>query len=90
MTYVNAILLPIPPRSPDLNPIENIFKLVVGDELRKNAIKFQIMRETFDEFKARAIATIRSIPIITINKTIASMDNRISIILRNGGKKTKY
>lgn len=89
LAEVNAELLAIPPRSPDLNPIENIFKLV-GDNLRKNAVKYKISKETLPQFQARLIATIRSIPIETINKTIDSMDNRLSIILKNHGRKTRY
>ena len=89
MAAVNAELLPIPPRSPDLNPIENIFKLA-GDNLRANAIRFQIRKETFEAFQARVIATIRSIPIETINKTISSMDRRLSLLLQTGGKKTRF
>ena len=89
LAEVNAELLPIPPRSPDLNPIENVFKLV-GDNLRKDAIKYKISKETLPEFQARVIATIRSIPIRTINKIIESMDNRLSIILRTRGHKTRY
>ena len=51
MQEVNAELLLIPPRSPDLNPIENIFK-IVGDDLRKQALDHKIRSETFDEFTA--------------------------------------
>ena len=89
MREVNAELLPIPPRSPDLNPIENIFKLV-GDRLRSDALRYGITRETFEAFQARVIATVRSIPEATINKTIEYMDHRISLILQNGGRKTRY
>ncbi|KAJ8050580.1 Transposable element Tc1 transposase [Holothuria leucospilota] len=89
MAEVNAELLQIPPRSPDLNPVENIFKLV-GDKLRADALKFEIRKESFQSFQARVIATIRSIPIETIDKTIDSMDHRISLLLTNGGKKTRY
>ena len=38
MDHANCELLKIPPRSPDLNPIENIFKLV-SDALRKQATR---------------------------------------------------
>ena len=89
LVEVNATLLPIPPRSPDLNPIENVFKLV-GDKLRTDAVKYNISKETLQQFQARLIATIRSIPLETIDKTIESMDNRLSIILKNYGHKTRY
>lgn len=89
MREVQAELFPIPARSPDLNPIENIFKLV-GDRLRADAVRHHITRETFQGFQARVIATIRSIPVATIDRTIASMDSRISLILQSGGRKTRY
>ena len=38
---VNAQLLKIPPRSPDLNPIENMFKSV-SDDLHDSAIEKQL------------------------------------------------
>ena len=89
LVEVNATLLPIPPRSPDLNPIENVFKLV-GDKLRTDAVKYNISKETLQQFQARLIATIRSIPLETIDKTIESMVNRLSIILKDYGHKTGY
>ena len=89
MAEMDAELFPIPPRSPDINPIENIFKLV-GDNLRADALRFQISKESVEGFQARVIATIRSIPICTIDKTIASMDGRLSLLLKNGGLRTKY
>ena len=40
MERARCELLKIPPRSPDLNPIENIFKFV-SDALREQAIRLQ-------------------------------------------------
>ncbi|KAK3747360.1 hypothetical protein QZH41_005270 [Actinostola sp. cb2023] len=45
MARANCELLSIPPRSPDLNPIENVLKLV-SDALREQAITSQIKKET--------------------------------------------
>ena len=39
----------IPGRSPDLNPIENVFHLE-GNQLHKDAIKENISKETFQKF----------------------------------------
>lgn len=89
MTDIDVELLSIPARSPDLNPIENIFKLV-GDKLKKDTITHNITRENYEEFQARVIATIRSIPLEMIDKTISSMKSRISLLLKNGGKRLKY
>ena len=46
----------IPPRSPDLNPIENIFK-ILNEELRREALSQRIHFETFKQFKKRIIRT---------------------------------
>lgn len=89
MAEIDAELLPIPPRSPDLNPIENVFKLV-GDKLRGDALRLHTSKETFQQFQARVIGTIRTIPISTIDRTIASMDSRLSLLLEKGGMKTRY
>lgn len=45
-----------PPRSPDLNPIENLFH-VVKRRLREDAINKTIIKETFDEFVVRVKST---------------------------------
>ena len=70
MDRANCQLLKIPHRSPDLNPIENMFKLV-SDALRKQAITSRITTETYEQIKDRVISTIKSIPREVINKTIA-------------------
>ena len=55
-------LIQIPPRSPDLNPIENFFHLV-RCKLKSDALALNITKETLQEFKARIIRTIYSIPV---------------------------
>ena len=89
MDRANCELLKIPPRSPDLNPIENIFKLV-SDALRKQAIRSQITKETYEEFKNRVISTIQSLPLEVINNTIASMPNRVKEIIKRKGQRLRY
>jgi len=86
---MDAELLPIAQRSPYLNPIENLFKFA-GDNLRANAFTYQISKESFEGFQSRVIATIRSVAIPIIDKMIASMDDRLSLLLKNGGSITKY
>ena len=63
----------IPARSPDLNPIENIFHLI-RKELRKEALDFRITQETYAQFCKRVAKKIRSFPVDTINKTIGMYD----------------
>ena len=89
MDRANCQLLKIPPRSPDLNPIEKIFKLV-SDALRKQAITSRITTETYEQFKDRVISTIKSIPREVINKTIASMANHVDEIIKRKGERLRY
>ena len=89
MLRVNATLFPIPPRSPDLNPIENFFHLV-SKKLRDTALQKQISKETYDEFQQRAVDTIYSIPIQTINNLIESINRRIGDVVENNGSRLKY
>ena len=51
-SQVGAFTFSIPPRSPDLNPIENLFHLV-SKQLQKDALDMQITRETFAQFSDR-------------------------------------
>ena len=54
MNKIPYRLFMMPPRSPDLNPIENIFHLV-GVFLRKDAIMKKIKRETYKQFCNRVL-----------------------------------
>ena len=47
----------IPPRSPDLNPIEDIFNLA-SRKLEKDALQEGITRESYDEFCDRVSYTL--------------------------------
>ena len=89
MDRANCQLLKILPRSPDLNPIENMFKLV-SDALRKQAITSQITTETYEQSKDRVISIIKSIPREVVNKTIASMANRVDEIIKRKGERLRY
>lgn len=84
---VKAEVFPIPPRSPDLNPIENVFHLAKKD-LRKTSKL--ITRENREEFVARIRRTLHNIPIETIDKTISSMTKRVDMIIKANGNRVKY
>lgn len=86
---VRARKFSIPPRSPDLNPIENVFNYVKS-ELRLQALNRNITRETFDQFSLRIKETFLNLSVSYINKTIASMDERISAVIKGKGKRSKY
>ena len=52
----------IPPRSPDLNPIENIFHLVKR-YLENEAISKCITKESFEEFQSRGLLIVFQLPL---------------------------
>lgn len=89
MKRVHCELIKIPARSPDLNPIENIFKLV-SDQLRKQALELQIQREAYEQFQNRVITTVKSLPITTINNIIGSMSSRVKQIIARKGQRLRY
>lgn len=89
MNKIPCRLFHIPPRSPDLNPIENIFHLV-GKKLRKDAKDKNIKKETFNEFSFRVKQTLLNFPSEIIDKTIASMPKRINDVIKMKGHRTKY
>ena len=82
-------LIQIPPRSPDLNPIENFFHLVQC-KLKSDALALNITKETLQEFKASIIRTIYSIPVNIINRTIASMPACLQQVIDSKGSRVKY
>ena len=86
---VGAKLLAIPPRSPDLNPIENVFHLV-RKRLDIEAFEQKITHETFNQYTARVKNTLYSMDKAVIDNIIASMCRRIDLILKNKGNRTKY
>lgn len=79
----------IPPRSPDLNPIENFFNLI-EQKLREDAIAENICHETFEQFSNRVRTTIMEYPSVKIDKIVESMDRRITLLLKNKGERLKY
>ena len=86
MENMEATLVLIPPRSPDLNPIENVFAFV-KKELKMQVIDNNIEKETIQQFSLRVKATLYSSRVQLINKVIESMGTRLSrIIVRKGGR----
>ena len=79
----------IPARSPDLNPIENIFH-VVRNNLREQAVKQNICKETYSQFVERVKQTLLATDIELIQKTIATLPNRLDGIIDGKGDRTKY
>lgn len=81
--------LHIPPRSPDINAVENLFNLIKV-ELRKQALKLNITHETFEQFATRVIRTMYNFPVHVIDKIIDTMSGRIQAIINGKGERTKY
>ena len=72
---IKAEMQIIPARSPDLNPMENVFHFL-RTRLEKEVKEKNITRETWDDFVARVKRNISFLPIDYINKTIESMPKR--------------
>lgn len=86
---VNAMVFCIPPRSPDLNPIENFFHQVT-QELTKQALEQNITKETKAEFTERVRSTMVNYPTAKIDKIIDSMPKRVVKVIQGRGRRTKY
>ena len=86
---VNAHLFTIPARSPDLNPIENIFHLV-SKQIKNDAKKFNITKENFQQFSSRCKKTLMEFSPEIISKTVSSMNKRIDLVIKSKGQRTKY
>ena len=86
---VGGELFPIPKRSGDLNPIENVFN-AAKEELRTQAVRLNLTYESFEAFARRVKSTLYSMRREIIDNTIASMFKRLDLITKNRGRRTKY
>ena len=59
MKKVKVDVFSIPPRSPDLNPIENFFNLI-SKKLNDDALENMITSEGYDQFSERVKFTIEN------------------------------
>ena len=84
-----AKMFSIPPRSPDLNPIENIFHLV-QIELERKALEDNLIKESFEEFVIRVKRTMLDLDIDVVNRTIESLHKRLKDIIKAKGDRLKY
>ena len=79
----------IPPRPPDLNPIENVFHNV-RRSLREQAKELRIQSETYNEYAKRVIDMIEAIPQEVIDRTIESLPKRMKMVVGSKGDRVKY
>ena len=84
-----AKIFSIPPRSLEMNPIENVFN-ITKEMLHADALSKNITKENFEEYSKRVKETLHSIPLETINKTIGSMPSRMRMVVKGKGKRIRY
>ena len=82
-------LFSIPPRSPDLNPIENLFNQV-RRTIKEDSLQKQLEYESRNEFTARVGGLLLSYSVERINKLILSMPKRIDMVIAAKGQRIKY
>ena len=87
--FIGCKVFSIPARSPDMNPIENLFN-IIRSKLRSDALEQKIIHETFEKVSARVKKSLEEFPVDIINKTIESMPSRMKCILKGNGHRTKY
>ena len=86
---LNVKVVEIPARSPDVNPIENLFNLV-GVALKEQTIAQQITRETEEEFEKRVVDLLMLFPAERIDKIVDTMSGRIDLIIKSRGQRIRY
>ena len=79
----------IPPRSPDINCIENVFH-AMRKAIQRDAVRRNIQRESFKQFQARCARIIREFDVSYINKVISSMPKRIEMVKKRRGQRIRY
>ena len=84
-----AAFLRSPSRSPDLNPIENLFH-VAGQRLRIQSLKQKFQYECYEAFCQRIRKTLLSFPVGIIDRRFTSMHKRLDAIIRLKGQRNKY
>lgn len=78
---VGAELFTIPARSPDLNPIENLFH-IVKKELVNQVITQGIINESWCQFKTRVRKTVMQTSVTFIDNLLLSMPKRIDAVIQ--------
>ena len=77
------------PRSPDLNPIENVFHLVKWSLAREPKEK-KITYESVEQYSERIKNTFMTLDWAAIDKIISTMPKHTNAIRKKGGSRTRY
>ena len=86
---IGTTIFSIPPRSPDLNPIENLFNSIRRN-LREEAHNKRITEESMEEFTARVVHTLKLYDPQKVDDIIDSMPKRLKLIEKVRGQRIKY
>ena len=89
LNNIGAKMQVIPARSPDLNPIENLFH-IVRKKMEAEILEKNITHQSWDEFVDRVKFNIWLVSREYVDKTTGSMSRRIKDIAKLKGKRTKY
>ena len=83
------LLVELSPRCADIHYIENWFLLIKCNS-EDEAIKQNVTKESFQQFKERVLRAFNNISIEEVDKLIISMARRIEAVLASKGYITKY
>jgi len=82
---MQVTLMDWPSKSPDLNPIENLWGILVRD-VYANGKQY----DNKEQLKTAVLAAWDRIPVTTLETLIDSMNNRCVAVIQKLGGKTKY
>ena len=88
MKKVKADVFSVPPRRPDLNPIEKFFNSI-SKKLNDDALENMMTSESYDQFSEHGKFKIGNYSIEEIGKIIKSMPTRIKKILERKGRRPR-
>ena len=89
MEKLGVTIFGIPARSPDLNPIENLFNQL-RRRIKQESLVKNIVQESKEEFTHRVKGYLESYDIGRIDRLIESMPNRVRLVLKAKGQRIRY
>ena len=89
MLDIRTRIFPIPPRSPNIKPIENFFHLVKKQQNR-DALEQNITLENYQQFSDHVKEIILNFPVATIDNIIESMNKQMTMIIKKKRQRLQY